>query len=80
MFTVLEMAKFYKHILFITILLFSMVCICHSCKKAKIITNKTFTIKGSVIESDTNKPIPKVNILVNGGAYTTTNLQGEFKN
>jgi len=40
---------------------------------------KTFFVKGSVMESDTYKPIPKVNILVNGGAYTTTNSQGEFK-
>ncbi len=78
MFTVLEMAKFYKHILFITILLFSW-SVFAQLQEGKNITNKTFTIKGSVIESDTNKPIPKVNILVNGGAYTTTNLQGEFK-
>ncbi len=43
------------------------------------IAKKAFTVKGSVIESDTHKPIPKVNIEVNGGAYTTTNLQGKFK-
>jgi len=40
---------------------------------------KTFTVRGSVIESDSYKPISKVNILVNGGAYTTTNSQGEFR-
>jgi len=38
-----------------------------------------FIIRGSVIENDTNKPIPKVNIEVNGGAYTTTNVDGEFR-
>ncbi|NNL42998.1 MAG: sensor histidine kinase, partial [Desulfobacterales bacterium] len=38
-----------------------------------------FTIRGSVIESDTYEPISKVNIEVNGGAYTTTNSQGEFR-
>jgi tetratricopeptide (TPR) repeat protein len=77
MFTILEMAKFYKHILFITVFLFSWAVFAQ--QQDTNITKKTFTIKGSVIESDTSKPIPKVNILVNGGAYTTTNLQGEFK-
>ncbi len=38
----------------------------------------TFLVRGSVIESDTYKPIPKVNIEVNGGAYTTTDSQGDF--
>lgn len=38
-----------------------------------------FIVKGSVIESDTNKPIHKVNVEVNGGAYTTTNIDGEFR-
>jgi len=36
-------------------------------------------VRGSVIENDTNKPIPKVNVEVNGGAYTTTNSEGEFR-
>jgi tetratricopeptide (TPR) repeat protein len=39
----------------------------------------TFIVRGLVIESDTNKPIPKVNVEVNGGAYTTTNSEGEFR-
>ncbi len=38
-----------------------------------------FTIRGSVIESDTYDPIPNVNIEVSGGAYTTTNNFGEFR-
>jgi two-component system LytT family sensor kinase len=37
-----------------------------------------FTIRGSVRESDTYKPIPKVNIEVNGGAYTMTSIDGAF--
>lgn len=37
-----------------------------------------FTVKGSVMESDTYKPIPKVNIEVNGGEYTLTGLDGSF--
>ena len=43
------------------------------------VVKKTFQVRGSVIESETDKPIEKVNILVNGGDYTTTNALGEFK-
>ncbi|MFI0428566.1 histidine kinase [Mariniflexile sp. HMF6888] len=39
----------------------------------------TFTVRGSVIESDTKNPIPNVNIEVNGGSYTTTDLGGNFR-
>ncbi|MBD0833031.1 histidine kinase [Aestuariibaculum sediminum] len=38
-----------------------------------------FSVRGSVIDDDTNKPIPNVNIEVNGGGYTTTDIFGEFK-
>lgn len=38
-----------------------------------------FTVRGSVMEKDTNKPIRDVNIEVNGGSYTTTNMAGEFR-
>lgn len=41
--------------------------------------NETFQVRGSVIDSETNKPIAKVNILVNEGNYTTTNALGEFR-
>jgi len=37
-----------------------------------------YTIRGSVRESDTYKPIPRVNIEINGGAYTRTNFDGSF--
>ena len=37
-----------------------------------------FTIRGSVRESDTYKPISKVNVEVNGGAYTMTSIDGSF--
>ncbi len=40
---------------------------------------ETFIIKGQVIESDSFDPIPKVNIQVNGGDYTTTDNLGEFR-
>ena len=41
--------------------------------------SKRFTVRGSVIESDTRNPIPNVNIQVNGGAYTSTNSLGDFR-
>lgn len=41
--------------------------------------SNTFIVRGLVIEDETFKPIPKVNIEVNGGAYTTTDGQGEFR-
>ncbi|MEH6537970.1 MAG: histidine kinase [Psychroserpens sp.] len=37
-----------------------------------------FTIRGSVRHSDSYKPISKVNIEVNGGAYTMTDANGAF--
>jgi tetratricopeptide (TPR) repeat protein len=41
--------------------------------------SQKFTVRGSVIESDTREPIQNVNIEVNGGAYTTTDVFGEFR-
>ena len=38
-----------------------------------------FTIRGSVVESDSQDPITNVNVEVSGGAYTTTNTFGEFR-
>ena len=38
-----------------------------------------FTVKGFVRESEDYKPIEDVNIQVNGGSYTSTNLAGEFR-
>ena len=37
-----------------------------------------YTIKGSVLEDETRKPISRVNIEINGGAYTVTGLDGNF--
>ena len=42
-------------------------------------SEKRFFVRGSVIESDTYKPIRDVNIEVSGGAYTTTDALGEFR-
>ncbi|MCB0452233.1 MAG: histidine kinase [Aequorivita sp.] len=40
--------------------------------------NKSFMLKGEVIDGETNMPIPKVNVEILGGQYTTTNLSGRF--
>ncbi|MCW5521103.1 histidine kinase [Aureitalea sp. L0-47] len=37
-----------------------------------------FVLKGIVVEEDSNDPIPRVNIEIVGGGYTTTNGAGEF--
>ncbi len=71
------MAQFYKHIFLFTFLVFALNLFAQEHETETI--NKTFIVRGAVIESDSYKPIPKVNIEVNGGAYTTTNTQGEFK-
>ncbi len=39
---------------------------------------KPFMLRGEVVESETNLPIPKVNVEILGGQYTTTNLAGRF--
>jgi len=38
----------------------------------------TFTVRGSVYDTELNKPISQVNIEVNGGQYTSTNSSGDF--
>ncbi|TWO33760.1 tetratricopeptide repeat protein [Seonamhaeicola sediminis] len=38
-----------------------------------------FTVRGKVVESETQDPIANVNIEINGGSYTTTNIFGEFR-
>ncbi|MGB1232275.1 MAG: tetratricopeptide repeat-containing sensor histidine kinase [Winogradskyella sp.] len=37
-----------------------------------------FTLKGSVYQKETRKPYKNVSILVNGGSYSVTSLDGEF--
>ena len=38
----------------------------------------SFSLKGVVVEAQSNKPVPKVNVEINGGGYATTNNAGEF--
>ncbi len=65
-----------RHIIAIVLLLnFSLL----NSQEQNIPQKERFTVKGAVVESRTYKPIPKVNILVNGGNYTTTNALGEFR-
>ncbi len=71
------MTKFYSHIA-MGFLLFGFFNL-NAQEPASESKPVTFIIRGSVIESETYKPISKVNIEVNGGAYTTTNSQGEFR-
>ena len=37
-----------------------------------------FNLKGNVVEAETNAPISKVNVEIDGGSYSTTNNLGEF--
>ena len=37
------------------------------------------TIRGSVIDLETLTPVPKVNVEITGGSYTTTGSDGEFR-
>ena len=40
--------------------------------------NKSFLLKGEVVDAETNMPIAKVNVEILGGQYTTTNFSGRF--
>jgi len=71
------MKSILKHILFLGIIL----CTPHVvAQNNDVFENKPrFTVRGSVIESDTRNPIPDVNIEVNGGGYTITDFSGNFR-
>ena len=72
----IKMKALHKQIIFGILLLVSLPGISQENRDEK--RQLTFIVRGSVLESDTYKPIPKVNIEVNGGAYTTTDSQGDF--
>lgn len=61
----------------ILLLIFSFQNVASQASKTK--DEPMFTVRGAVRESDTYKPISKVNIEVNGGAYTMTGSDGEFR-
>jgi two-component system LytT family sensor kinase len=66
-----------KYILFISIVLNTTFLL--SQNRVLGADDATFSIKGSVIESDTRNPIPNVNVEITGSAYATTDFTGEFK-
>ena len=59
------MKQLYKYILLFAILLSSSTLLAQ--EQDDFIQKETFTVKGLVIESDTQRPISKVNVEVNGG-------------
>ncbi|AUP81580.1 histidine kinase [Flavivirga eckloniae] len=67
-----------KYIWFLCIML-STTCMFAQVYEKSTNREPRFTVRGSVIESDTHNPIPNVNIEVNGGAYTTTDFAGDFR-
>ncbi|WNH14353.1 histidine kinase [Thalassobellus suaedae] len=71
------MKLFLKHIWFIGIVFSTTIFFAQENDIGTI--QPRFTVRGSVIESDTRDPIPHVNIEVNGGGYTTTDMFGDFR-
>ncbi|OMP31389.1 histidine kinase [Mangrovimonas sp. DI 80] len=70
------MAAIFKYIF---ILLFCLISLFTIGQNQLLQDTQTFTVKGKVEEKDTYQPIPKVNIEVNGGGYTKTDSNGEFR-
>ena len=66
-----------NHIIFVSVILCTLTAVAQN--NAVFGNNPRFTVRGSVTESDTRKPIRDVNIEVNGGGYTTTDFSGNFK-
>jgi len=63
---------------YLSLFIFFIVTFYTVAQNESIIDTPVYTIKGSVIESETRKPIPRVNVQVVGGDYTTTNVLGDF--
>ncbi|MFK7781371.1 histidine kinase [Psychroserpens sp.] len=64
-----------KNILLYSLLLLMIMPVCNLAAQQD---DPLLYIRGSVRESDTYEPISKVNIEINGGAYTITDAQGRF--
>ena len=60
-----KMAKIARHIILLLTLVFSSSILAQEVNEETV--KETFVVRGSVLEKSTYKPIPKVNILVNGG-------------
>ncbi len=70
------MRFYFKHI---TFLLLVFIGFSLNAQNNNLDNSPRFTVRGSVIEQDTRDPIQNVNIQVNGGQYTTTDMFGEFR-
>ncbi len=68
-----------KHICFLSFVLFISTEVLAQVSSKTQKSSTTFTVRGSVIESDTKNPTTNVNIEVNGGSYTTTDFNGNFR-
>ena len=73
----LEVKLGYKNIWFLLIALNGIWALAQT-NDGLINQESKFTIRGSVIESDTRDPISNVNIEITGGDYTTTDMLGVF--
>jgi tetratricopeptide (TPR) repeat protein len=62
-------------VLFLTVVVFATITLQAQVQKTR---SGTFELNGVVIEAETNNPVSKVNVEINGGEYTTTNNAGEF--
>ena len=62
-------------VLFFTVVVFTTMTLQAQVQKTR---SGTFELNGVVVEEETNNPISKVNVEINGGQYTTTNNAGEF--
>ncbi|WP_317164125.1 histidine kinase [Algibacter sp. L1A34] len=72
------MKTFFKHISILSFVLFGSLVLAQSSNTLNT-QGSRFTVRGSVIESETRKPIADVNIEVNGGGYATTDIMGDFR-
>lgn len=70
------MQSYFKHIFFLALVV---VGINLHAQDVLLQNGPRFTVRGSVVEQDSRDPIPNVNIQVNGGTYTTTDMFGEFR-
>ncbi|WP_034259577.1 tetratricopeptide repeat protein [Altibacter lentus] len=61
---------------FFILLLFSVIAVAQGQTLRK--QQDEFTLSGKVLEEENDMPIPKVNVEILGGKYTTTNDRGEF--
>jgi tetratricopeptide (TPR) repeat protein len=64
---------------YILVLWFALTAALTHAQRSLYDSTASFTVRGNVVEKDTGNPISNVNIEVNGGAYTTTDVFGAFR-